>query len=143
MNKGKYLAIDFGDKRVGIAISDLDKAIAFPRDFLTYSHLSDLSKQIAMLCEQESVVKIIIGLPIQMDGTMGDRVKKTIEFGDRLKQTIHNVSIDYFDERLTTQQAIHRMQAQGTKAKNQKPFTDSLSAQVILETYLSQYRKGL
>ena len=88
MSKGKYLAIDYGDRRVGLAVSDFDKQVAFPRDFLEYKSIKGLLNQIKSFCDEEQIVKVIIGLPIEMDGTMGDRVIKTYEFADRLKKAI-------------------------------------------------------
>lgn len=138
MSKGKYLAIDYGDRRVGLAISDFDKQISFPRDFLTND--KSLIPQIKELCEAEQVIRVIIGLPIEMDGTMGEQVVKTYEFGDQLKKALDPIAVDYFDERLTTKQSIRKLQQQGIKAKDQKGQLDMISAQIILEAYLEQQR---
>lgn len=134
MSKGKYLAIDYGDRRVGVAISDYDKQIAFPRDFLENN--SALIPKIKELCEAEQVIKVIIGLPIEMDGSMGERVTKTYKFGDKLKKALDPISVDYFDERLTTKRATALLHQQGIKAKEQKGQKDMISAQVILDAYL-------
>ncbi len=134
MTKGKYLAIDYGDRRVGLAISDFDKQIAFPRDFL--ENKRDLIPQIKQFCREEQVVKVVIGLPVEMDGTMGERAIKTYEFGDKLKKAIHPISVDYFDERLTTKEATQKLHQQGFKEKEQKGQKDMVSAQIILEAYL-------
>ncbi|MFH0820863.1 MAG: Holliday junction resolvase RuvX [Candidatus Peregrinibacteria bacterium] len=140
MNKGKYLGLDFGDRRVGVAISDVDKSIVFPREAITYERSADLLTTLQVLCTEESVTKIVIGLPIQMDGTIGEQVAKTYEFGKKLSTALPNMSVEYFDERLTTQEAQIRLHAQGIKAKDQKGLKDSLSAQLILETYLESRR---
>lgn len=137
MTKGKYLGIDFGDARVGIAISDLDKTIVFPREAIVYERLAELLETLQNFCAQEGVTKIVIGLPIQMDGTVGEQVKKTYEFGQKLSAALPNIPVEYFDERLTTQFARERLREQGIKAKEQKEHKDSLAAQVILETYLA------
>ncbi len=134
MSKGKYLSIDFGDRRVGLAISDFDKQIAFPRDFLENS--KDLAKQIKQFCQDEQIIKVVIGLPVEMDGTMGDRVIKTYEFGDKMKEAIYPIPVDYFDERLTTKEATKKLHQQGIKEKEQKGQKDMVSAQIILEAYM-------
>lgn len=134
MSKGKYLAIDYGDRRVGLAISDFDKQIAFPRDFLEND--KSLNSQIKDLCKEDQVTKVIIGLPIEMDGSMGERVVKTYEFGDSLKKALDPIAVDYFDERLTTKRATALLHEQGIKEKEQKGQKDMISAQVILEAYL-------
>ena len=136
MTKGKYLAIDYGDKRVGLAISDYDKVIAFPRDFLEYKNIKDLVGQIKKFCDDEQIVKIIVGLPIEMDGSVGERFLKTEKFVAQLKKAIDQIPVEYFDERLTTKQSIQKLHEQGIRAKEQKGQRDMVSAQIILEAYL-------
>ncbi len=140
MTKGKYLGLDFGDVRVGVAITDLNKEIVFPREAITYERLADLLTALQALSTSESVTKIVIGLPIQMDGTVGEQVAKTYAFGQKLSAALPTTAIEYFDERLTTREAQSRLHAQGVKAKDQKGRKDSLSAQLILETYLKSRR---
>ena len=142
MTKGKYLGLDFGDRRVGVAISDVDKSIVFPREAIRYEKPAELFERFRQLCAEETITKIVIGLPIQMDGTVGEQVTKTYEFGKKLAKALPNVAVEYFDERLTTQAAEHRLREQGIKAKNQKGQKDSLAAQLILETYLKSMANG-
>jgi putative Holliday junction resolvase len=71
-----------------------------------------------------------------MDGTIGERFMKTQKFGDALKKAVEPITVDYFDERLTTKQSIHKLHEQGIKAKEQKGQRDMVSAQIILEAYL-------
>ncbi len=137
MNKGKYLAIDYGDKRVGIAVSDYNKEISFPRDFLTYAGEKNLVDQLKKICEEEDINKIILGMPIMMDGTIGDRAKKTQVFYDKLKEAMPQMSVDFFDERLSTEFAVKSLRGQGIKDKDQKGKRDAMSAQIILQNYLS------
>jgi putative holliday junction resolvase len=140
MTKGKYLGIDFGDKRVGIAVSDFNKEIAFPRDFLEYESSNWLIDRISRICEEDQVVKIILGLPVNMDGTFGERALKTMEFFNKLKEAIPGVSIECFDERLSTEYAVKALHAQGIKSKNQKGKRDALSAQIVLQNYLNSLK---
>jgi putative Holliday junction resolvase len=140
MTKGKYLGIDYGDKRVGIAVSDFNKEIAFPRDFLEYKSLKGLISQIRKLCEEEQIAKVIIGLPINMDGTFGDRALKTLKFFNKLKEVMPDISTEYFDERLSTEYAVKALRQQGIKDKNQKGKRDALSAQIVLQNYLNSLK---
>lgn len=137
MNKGKYLALDYGDRRVGIAISDMNKEIAFPRDFLEYLSVQDLIDQLAHICEEEGVVKIVLGLPIHMDGRVGERAEKTQKFYTALKSHLPHLEMVLFDERLSTEFAIKSLTGQGIKAKDQKGKRDAMSAQIILQNYLA------
>lgn len=136
MNKGKFLAIDFGDRRAGIAVSDLDKQIAFPRDFFVYDSEDKLIERIKAFCKDEHIIKIILGLPVKMDGSIGEQFIKTQKFGNRLKKEVKPVPIEYLDERLTTKESIKKLSQQGVKAKDQKGQKDMVSAQIILETYM-------
>ncbi len=134
MTKGKILAIDYGDKRVGVAISDYNKEIAFPRDFLennnqVIDHLRDI-------IEEEEVIKVILGLPLEMSGQQGESALKAMEFGRKLMRQV-TVPVEFFDERLTTKQASDKLSAMGVKQKEQKQGIDSASAQVMLEAYLN------
>ena len=140
MTKGKYLGIDFGDRRVGIAVSDFNKEIAFPRDFLEYEDISELINEIRNICEIDQIVKIILGLPINMDGSFGERALKTMDFHGKLKESVKNISVEYFDERLSTEYAVKALHAQGIKAKSQKGKRDSLSAQIVLQNYLNSLK---
>ena len=137
--KTKYLGIDFGDKRVGIAITDFSKEIAFPRDFLLNNDIDQLVQDIKKICEENYISKIIIGLPIQMDGSMGDRVEITKKFGNILQKELSDIEIDYFDERLTTKTAISSLHSMGIQSRDQKGHRDALSAQIILETYIRKF----
>ena len=140
MTKGKYLGIDYGDKRVGIAISDFDKEIAFPRDFLEYGNLTGVASQIGKICEEEQIIKIIVGLPIHMDGTFGERAEKTMKFFNKLKESLPDIEVEYFDERLSTEYAVNSLRQQGIKAKDQKGKRDALSAQIVLQNYLTSLK---
>ena len=140
MSKGKYLGIDYGDRRVGIAISDFNKEISFPRNFIEYETDAKLIKEIEELCEDESVSKVILGLPIHMDGTFGERAQKTQKFFDKLQKKLPNIEIDFFDERLSTEYATKALGLQKIKAKDQKGKRDAISAQIILQNYLNSLK---
>ena len=136
MSKGRYLAIDYGDRHIGLAVSDVDKQIAFPRDTLKFKTEKEALAILRDFCEKEQIVKVILGLPIQMDGTVGERFVKTHEFGGKLKEAIDPIPVDFLDERLTTRRAEQLLHEQGIQAKHQKKSIDMVSAQVILDAYL-------
>lgn len=140
MTKGKYLGIDFGDRRVGVAVSDFDKRLAFPREDIGYKGLSGLIKVLAVLAKEENVTRIVLGLPIEMDGAMGERVKKTIVFAEKLKKALPDTDLAFFDERLTTRHAARLLHEHGINAKDQKKAIDSTSAHLILQAYLDSLK---
>jgi len=139
--KGKYLGLDFGDRRTGVAISDPDKSIAFPRDFIEYKRMDELIEIIRMTCEEDQISKIILGLPIQMNGIMGERAMKTQDFYVFLKKALPEIPIEFFDERLSTQYAVNVLRSGGVRAKDQKGKRDAISAQIILQNYLNSINR--
>lgn len=136
-SKGKYLALDYGDRRVGMAISNIDKDISFPRDFLEYNKVSELIDTLEVFCETEGVSRIILGFPLHMDGQVGDRARKTQQFHTKLKAAMPGMDIIFFDERLSTEFAVKALRGQGIKAKDQRGKRDMMSAQIILQNYLA------
>ena len=136
MSKGRYLAIDYGDRRIGLAVSDVDKQIAFPRDTVQFKSEKEAITLLRDFCQREQIVKVIVGLPVMMDGSVGDRFVKTHEFGGKLKEAIDPIPVEFLDERLTTRRAGQLLHEQGVQAKHHKKAIDMVSAQVILDAYL-------
>ncbi len=142
--KDKYLALDFGLKRIGVAISDENKLIAFPRDY--FKNERGILEKIIDLAKAENVSKIIIGLPLNFKSQETDITKKAKEFGDKLFKTIKlkkiNIDIVFFDERLTSSLAKTKMISSdyNRKSRKEKGTLDSLSAQIILQDYLDKQK---
>ncbi len=136
MSKGRYLAIDFGDRRIGLAVSDFDKQIAFPRETIQPKSEKEGLAFLRDFCQKEGISKVILGLPVMMDGSVGDRFVKTHEFGAKLRVAVDPIPVEFFDERLTTLRATQLLHEQGIQAKHQKKSIDMVSAQVILDAYL-------
>lgn len=144
-NKGKYLGIDYGKKRIGIAISDENKIISFPRDYiLNEKRTLDIIYNIVCI---ENVERIIIGYPLTLQSEKTDVTEEVEKFRDKidllLKNRGLNIKIDYYDERLTSSIAQHNLFETGKKKekRKEKGLIDSLAAQIILQDYLDS-RKG-
>lgn len=133
---GKYLGLDYGDRRLGVALSDPQGQIAFPRPPLKVSTLEQLLEELALFCKEEGVLKIILGWPLHTNGQEGERARATRHFADQLQKTLPQVPLEFFDERFTTQWAVDKLREGGVKAKEQKGERDSLAAQILLQTYL-------
>lgn len=144
--KDKYLALDFGLKRIGVAISDEDKLIAFPRDYFTNE--KNVFEKIIDLVINEKVSKIIIGLPLNFKSKETDITKKARDFGNKLNLLIKlkklNIEIIFFDERFTSSIAQNKMINSDYSKKNrrEKGILDSLSAQIILQDYLDKEKRN-
>ena len=132
----RVMALDFGDARIGIAMSDIMKIIA--NGYETYKRVSEEKdlQYIVGLVKPNAVDEIVFGLPINMDGTAGDRVLRTREFADKLQQLIPNVKISFQDERLTTVTGERMLIEAGVRREKRKGVIDKIAATIILQQYL-------
>lgn len=133
----KILGIDFGLRRIGLAVTDTDVGIAFGRDTISYDSHEELTLKLRDFCAKENIQKIIIGMPYSMDDTgSNEMIQNVRSFGDVLYLKL-DIPIEYFDERLSSRQASEILRQQGYSAKDQKGKIDTLSAQKILEGWLT------
>ena len=135
----RKLGIDYGDSRVGIAISDEIGITA--QGLCTISHNGNdkiVLKKLEEILDNYQVDTIIIGIPINMDGTEGFRVEVTKKFIHKLKCKFNKIKIEEIDERLTTVAAHKTMNYLGIKKENKKNIVDTISAVYILETYMNK-----
>lgn len=132
----RIMGIDFGDSRIGIALSDPLGITAQAYETIKWSH--DLNKpldRIQQIIKENSVTKIVVGFPKNMNGTIGPRGEKTIEFIDLLSE-LTGLEIIKWDERLTTVAANRTMHELGTKTSKKKKLVDQIAAVLILQGYL-------
>ncbi|MEM7232934.1 MAG: Holliday junction resolvase RuvX [Planctomycetota bacterium] len=136
--EGRVLGVDHGDVRFGFAISDVTRTIARPFDVVEGKEPVILD-WIEATVQEEEVVEIVLGLPMNMDGSLGKKAKQILEFRDRLAKRVE-VPIETWDERLTTVQAQYDLEEQGITGRKQKGKIDAAAAQVILRSYLDRPR---
>lgn len=147
MNFSKYLAIDYGEKRIGIAISDFDKSIAFPRDHILND--SKLFQKILVLIKEETIEKIILGYPVNLNSEKTPQTLKVEDFKTELEKFLSskevNTEVVLFDERLTSSMAESYMTEMGLKKsrRQEKGLIDSISAQILLQGYLDKEKKHI
>ena len=130
------LAVDYGDRRIGLAKSDPMGMIATGLD--TFSWNGDISKpveHIADLTKSYKVERIVIGMPRNMDGSYGPRADVTKAFADALAETV-GTEIVFWDERLTTASAMRTLKDRGIKGSRDKGAVDRAAACHILQSYL-------
>ena len=133
----RKLGIDYGDARLGFALSDPMGIIASPLEVYNRKGLAADLKYIADLIKAKEVDAVIIGLPVNMDGTKGVRAEKSLEFGDKLKEFC-GVNIDYMDERLSTVSAEKALIEGNMRREKRKEVIDKIAAQIILQNYLDR-----
>lgn len=129
------LGLDVGDVRIGVAISDILGSGAHPLCTLTRTNRQRDVTAIGDLVSIHNVDRIIIGLPVSLDGTIGTQAEKVQQFGNRLSQTL-GITVEYFDERFTTSEAEEILDTVEIETKNRKNIIDQVSAVIILNEYM-------
>ena len=135
----RILGIDYGDKNIGLAISDKLQFTAQPFGLYRTINKTEDKKYFLQLASRYKISKIVIGLPLRLDGTAGTRVEKTKKFANWLKKTLQ-LPIIMWDERLTTRQANLILTQQKINDKKKKKLKDQVSANIILSSYLEHKR---
>ncbi len=131
----RILGIDYGHKRLGLALSDEEEILASPLPvYLRHDLNQDLAFLVA-LAKENQVGRIVVGLPRNMDGSLGEMAKEVLAFVDALKEKI-NLPVDTFDERLSSTEAERVLIQADLSRKRRKNLKDSLSAVLILQGYL-------
>lgn len=137
------MGLDFGDKTIGIAISDPLGWTAQSKTVIKRNNLRDDFAKLKEFLDEYNIKEIVVGLPVHLDGTAGTRVKKTEEFVNFLKKRV-DIPIKMWDERLTTQQAENILLEADLSRKKRKQVIDQLAASIILQSYLdAKKNKGV
>ncbi|HHV86612.1 MAG TPA: Holliday junction resolvase RuvX [Petrimonas sp.] len=136
----RLLAIDYGKKRTGIAVSDPLQIIANGLTTVDTAKIFDFLKS---YLAKEEVEKVIIGLPRQMNNEASENLPRIEQFADQLRKLYPNLDIGYFDERFTSKMAQQTMIDGGLKKKDRrnKALIDEISATIILQGYMESRRK--
>lgn len=129
------LAVDYGDVRTGLAVCDKNEMLATPVGYIKESYPPKLADAITVKSVQLKAEKIVLGLPKNMDGTLGFRAEKCLEFAQLLK-TVTGLEVVTVDERLSTVSAHRALSFDGVRPKKRKETVDSLSAVIILQSYI-------
>ena len=136
---GKYLGVDYGDKRTGLAECDVSGLLSSGICTISEGGMKKTAIRVAREAESRSCKKIIVGLPKNMDGSEGERAGVVKAFAELLSH-ITDIEIDFYDERMTTMIAYRFLGETGTYGKSRKDAVDTLSAQIILQNYIDRER---
>lgn len=133
----RYLGFDLGTRTLGISISDYTNTIATTYKTIRFNErdYDSIIPEIKEIVKEFNVNKIVLGLPKNMNNSIGDRGLETLEFKKKLEDNL-NVEVIMQDERLTTVQATNYMLEADISRKKRKKKVDSLAANIILQTYL-------
>lgn len=132
---GRTLGIDYGEKRIGLALSDPLGMTAQPLQILQRTRTAEDLKALVAIIGDHEVVRIVIGLPLNMDGTEGFMVESMRAFSGALLDLLP-IEIIEVDERLTSHQATLALNTASVRGKKRKENRDIIAAQIILQTYL-------
>ncbi len=130
----RLIGLDHGARRIGVAIGDTEMRMAFARDAIHRSSLVRDVERIGALWTAEAAELVVIGLPLNMDGSEGDEAARARSFGAALESA--GMAIAYADERLTSWEAGRRLRASGERPSRQSGELDSTAARLILQQYL-------
>ena len=131
----RYLAIDYGEKRTGLAVCDAGETIASPYGVLHGQ--KDLAKEIGRIVASENIEAVVLGLPLNMDDSEGPQARKARAFGQQLKSQIR-VPVHLQDERLSSFGAEKKLEEIGLTKGKKRERLDALAAAEILEAFLEQ-----
>ena len=136
------MGLDLGTRTLGISLSDTTHTIATLYDTIRFndSNYDELIHQLKKIISENDVSKIILGLPKNMNNTIGPRALVTMEFMEKLKNELQ-IEVILQDERLTTVEATNYMLEADMSRKKRKQKIDSLAANIILQTYLDKEKK--
>ena len=136
---GKILSVDFGDVRTGLAISDPSRLLASGLGYISPGGIEKTADAVAEEAVKNGASAVIVGLPVNMDGSHGGRAQRCEKFARLLKERI-NIPVAVFDERMTTMTASRYLNETGTRGKKRKQVIDTLSAQIILQNCLDRLK---
>ena len=134
--KKRYLGLDLGTKTLGIAITDVTNSLVFPKTTIKFNHenYDDAISKLQPIIKDNNITDVVIGMPINMDGSYGFASERTKNFIPKLNSC--NVSVHTIDERLTSIESQRILREQNIRGKDLKQKLDMQSACLILESYL-------
>ena len=135
----KLMGIDYGEARTGVAVSDALGFLASGVGNIEERDINRLINKIAEKAVELNVTKIILGNPVNMNGTLGPKAEKVAKLAERLREKT-GLTVVLFDERCTTMAAHSFLNETNTRGKKRKGVVDTLSAQIILQNYMDSHR---
>ncbi len=135
MSAGKLLGIDYGQVRIGLAVSDPDRKLAFPLETYTRRGADRDSAHFREVVKEEGIVGLVVGLPVHTDGREGQKAAEARAFGSWLAAAT-GLPVVYWDERFTTVEAESALWEAGLTHKQRRARRDRVAAQILLRAYL-------
>ena len=137
----KIMAVDYGDTRTGLAVCDRTEFLASPVGVIEERNFYFTIQKVAHAVKEYDVQMVVVGYPVNMNGTVGPRAEKCAQFAELLKTKV-DVPAELWDERATTLEAQNYLSETGTYGKKRKEVIDEVAATIILESYMT-YRHNM
>ena len=137
----KIMAVDYGDTRTGLAVCDRTEFLASPVGVIEERNFYFTIQKVAHAVKEYDVQMVVVGYPVNMNGTDGPRAEKCAQFAELLKTKV-DVPVELWDERATTLEAQNYLSETGTYGKKRKEVIDEVAATIILESYMT-YRHNM
>jgi putative Holliday junction resolvase len=131
----RVLGVDFGHKRIGLALSDETGTIAQPLDYIAGGATAGVCRELARICAERKIGKIVVGVPLRLDGKPSEQTERTLAFIAELRRAT-TVPVAQWDERLTSVQAERALLEGNVRRSERKQKIDKVAAQIMLQSYL-------
>lgn len=131
----RILGLDYGSKRIGVALSDPSETMAHPIETIQVKSDGSHFKVIKTITDEYQVSKIVVGLPYNMDGSLGNKGEEVIKWGKDLEKVL-DLPVIFFDERLSTSEAHELLMRINVKGRKRNAIVDKIAASIILKGYL-------
>ena len=140
----RIMCLDYGDVRIGIALSDLTQTLASGYENYSRKSLNQDLMHLKSIIYENNVKKIVIGLPLNLDGTESNQTLKTKDFASKLKDFLNDeIEIEFSDERLTSLIAEKMLVSADVSRQKRKMVLDKISATIILQDYLDNFKRRI
>ena len=137
---GRLLGVDFGDVRTGLAVSDAARFLSSGLETIKPGSMTKTAEAVAEAARSHGVVGVVVGLPVNMNGSQGERAEHVRLFATMLEERIPELPILLLDERMTTMAASRFLNETNTRGQKRKQVIDTLSAQIILQNALDRLK---
>ena len=134
----RTLGVDYGTRRVGLAVSDELGMMALPLDILPVQSSKQVIRDVLRLCQEKKAAGIVVGLPLNMDGSRGPAVEAVERFVQELRRQ-SDLPVEVWDERMSSRQVERMLIDHDVSRSRRKGLVDKLAAQVILQSYLDAH----
>lgn len=136
---GRIVGVDFGEVRTGVAVSDAGRFLASGIGYIKVGGLHKTAEKIAEIAAEQGASAIVVGCPVNMNGTAGPRAERCRDFASEVAE-LTSLPVAMIDERMTTMAASRFLNETNTRGSKRKSVIDTLSAQIILQNFLDRLK---